>query len=92
VKAADLGTERPATDTLERPRAPASQVEPTPGLTYEAAAVNTATFTETGGRTTLTVLVQHACKEHRDAHIASGMEDGLQDALDLLEQVSISLA
>jgi len=35
--------------------------------------------------------VQHASKEHRDAHIASGMEDGMQDALDLLEQVAVSL-
>jgi uncharacterized protein YndB with AHSA1/START domain len=57
----------------------------------DAEAVNTATFTETDGRTTLTILVQHASKEHRDAHIESGMEAGLQDALDLLEQVAISL-
>ena len=52
-------------------------------------AVDTLTFTEAGGRTTLTVLVQHTSKESRDAHIESGMEDGLQDALDLLEQVAI---
>ena len=39
----------------------------------------------------LTILVQHQTKEHRDAHINSGMEAGLQDALDLLEQVAISL-
>ena len=57
----------------------------------DAEAVNTATFTETDGRTTVTILVQHASKEHRDAHIESGMEAGLQDALDLLEQVAISL-
>jgi hypothetical protein len=35
--------------------------------------------------------VQHASKEHRDAQIDSGMEAGMQDALDLLEQVAISL-
>jgi uncharacterized protein YndB with AHSA1/START domain len=57
----------------------------------EAEALNTATFTEVDGRTTLTILVQHASKEHRDAHIESGMEAGLQDAMDLLEQVAISL-
>jgi uncharacterized protein YndB with AHSA1/START domain len=56
-----------------------------------AEALDTVTFTEVDGRTTLTILVQHAKKEHRDAHIESGMEDGLQDALDLLEEVSISL-
>jgi uncharacterized protein YndB with AHSA1/START domain len=57
-----------------------------------APAVNTLTLTEVDGRTTLTILVQHASKEHRDAHIDSGMEDGMQDAFDLLEQVAISLA
>ena len=54
-------------------------------------AVNTATFTEADGRTTLEILVQHSSKEHRDAHIESGMEAGLQDALDLLERVASEL-
>ena len=55
------------------------------------ASVNTATFTEEDGRTTLEILVQHKSKATRDAHIESGMEDGLQDAMDLLEQVAVSL-
>ncbi len=49
------------------------------------------TFTEADGRTTLTVLVQHASKEARDAHIDSGMETGMQESMDLLEQVAVSL-
>ncbi len=57
----------------------------------DAEALDTVTFTEVDGRTTLAILVQHASKEHRDAHIESGMEAGLQDALDLLEQVAVSL-
>ena len=57
----------------------------------DAEAVNLLTLTETDGRTTLEVLVQHQTKEHRDGHINSGMEDGLQDALDLLEEVAVSL-
>jgi uncharacterized protein YndB with AHSA1/START domain len=57
----------------------------------DAHAVDTLTLTEANGRTTLTVLVQHSSKEHRDAHIESGMEPGMQDALDLLEQVAASL-
>ena len=57
----------------------------------EEVSVNTATFTEENGRTTLTILVQHTTKEARDGHVESGMEDGLQDALDLLEQAAISL-
>jgi uncharacterized protein YndB with AHSA1/START domain len=57
----------------------------------EEGTLNTATFTEADGRTTLTVLVQAPNKEVRDAIIESGMEDGMQDAFDLLEQVSVSL-
>ena len=57
----------------------------------EGEALNTVTFTETEGRTTLTVLVQHASKEARDAHIDSGMETGMQEGMDLLEQVAVSL-
>jgi uncharacterized protein YndB with AHSA1/START domain len=57
----------------------------------DAEALDTLTLSESEGRTTMTILVQHASKEHRDAHIESGMEDGMQDALDLLEQVAVSL-
>jgi uncharacterized protein YndB with AHSA1/START domain len=57
----------------------------------EQAALNTLTLTEVDGRTTMTILVEHPTKEGRDAHIESGMEDGLQDAMDLLEQVAVSL-
>jgi uncharacterized protein YndB with AHSA1/START domain len=55
------------------------------------ATLNTATFTEADGRTTLTVLVAAPSKEVRDAIIDSGMEAGMQDALDLLEEVAVSL-
>ena len=58
----------------------------------DGVAVDTLTLTEEDGRTTMTVLVQHMSKQHRDAHIESGMEDGMQDALDLLERVAASLA
>ncbi len=54
-------------------------------------ALDTLTLTEEDGRTTLTVLVQHQNREHRDAHIDSGMEGGMQEAMDRLEQVAISL-
>ena len=57
----------------------------------EQAALNTLTLTEVDGRTTMTILVEHPTKEGRDAHIESGMEDGMQDAMDLLEQVAVSL-
>jgi uncharacterized protein YndB with AHSA1/START domain len=57
----------------------------------DAASLNTLTLTETDGRTLLTVLVQHASKEYRDGHVNSGMEIGLQEALDALERVVGSL-
>ena len=55
------------------------------------AALDTLTLTESDGRTTMTILVEHPTTEGRDAHIASGMEDGLTDALALLEEVAVSL-
>ena len=57
----------------------------------EHAALDTLTLTEVDGRTTLTILVEHPTKEGRDAHIDSGMEAGMQDAMDLLEEVATSL-
>jgi uncharacterized protein YndB with AHSA1/START domain len=54
-------------------------------------ALTTATFAEADGRTTLTMLVEHTSKEDRDAHIDSGMEGGMQEAMDRLEQVAVSL-
>ena len=57
----------------------------------ENGTVNTATFTEADGRTTLTVLVQAPSKEIRDMIVDSGMEAGMQDAMDLLEEVAVSL-
>jgi uncharacterized protein YndB with AHSA1/START domain len=53
--------------------------------------VNTATFTETDGRTTLEVLVQCPSKELRDTIIDSGMESGMQESYDALERVAVSL-
>ncbi len=57
----------------------------------EAGAVVTLSFTETNGITTVTLLVEHANEADRDMHIRSGMEAGMQDAMDLLEEVAISL-
>jgi uncharacterized protein YndB with AHSA1/START domain len=54
-------------------------------------AVDTYTFTEKDGRTTLTLLMQLPSKEERDVVINSGMEGGMQEAMDHLEQVAVSL-
>lgn len=54
-------------------------------------AVNTMTLTETDGRTTVTTLMECGTREVRDMIIGTGMEAGMQDAMDLLEEVAISL-
>ena len=51
----------------------------------------TLTFAEKDGRTTVTSLTETGTKEVRDMIIESGMEGGMQDAMDLLEDVAISL-
>ena len=53
----------------------------------DGAALNTISLDEVDGVTTMTLLVQHARPEHRDAHIASGMEGGLQVSLDRMEDL-----
>jgi uncharacterized protein YndB with AHSA1/START domain len=57
----------------------------------DAEALDTITFTEADGRTTVRMLVQHSCQEHRDAHINSGMEEGMQESMAHLEEVARSL-
>jgi uncharacterized protein YndB with AHSA1/START domain len=57
----------------------------------DAEALNTLTLTEMDGRTTLSILVDHKSKEDRDGHINSGMEAGMQEAMDRLERVAVSL-
>lgn len=54
-------------------------------------AVVTLTLMELGGRTTLASLTQLSSREVRDMIIKSGMEAGMQDAMDLLEKVAVSL-
>ncbi len=55
------------------------------------AVVVSLTFAEKDGRTTVTSLTETGTKEIRDMIIESGMEGGMQDAMDLLEEVAISL-
>ena len=57
----------------------------------EEAVLNIDTFTEVDGRTTLTIAHGGHSKEVRDMIIDSGMEGGMQEAMDRLEQVAVSL-
>jgi uncharacterized protein YndB with AHSA1/START domain len=57
----------------------------------EGEAVSTVTLAEENGRTTLTNLSEYPSKSIRDAVINSGMEGGMQESMDHLEQVALSL-
>ena len=54
-------------------------------------AVDTVTFTEAGGRTTLELLMRVSSKEIRDMILETGMEVGMQEQMDALEQIAGSL-
>lgn len=53
----------------------------------DAEAVDTMVLEEADGVTTMTITVLHQLPEHRDGHIASGMEQGMQVSFDRLEDV-----
>ena len=53
--------------------------------------VVTTILTEADGRTTMTQLCEYGDKTVRDAVIESGMEGGMQESMDALEQVAASL-
>jgi len=71
------------TEVYEMPGAPPLAAEDEP--------VNIVTFTEADGRTTLSQLVQTTSKELRDMIVDSGMEAGMQESMDALEEVAVSL-
>ncbi|HET8951702.1 MAG TPA: SRPBCC family protein [Solirubrobacteraceae bacterium] len=54
--------------------------------------INIVTFEESGGRTTLSIVMKVESREVRDMIIDSGMEGGLQEGMDILEQIARELA
>jgi uncharacterized protein YndB with AHSA1/START domain len=57
----------------------------------DAEALVTVTFAEAGGRTTLSMLMQLPSRAVRDAILATDMEQGAGESLELLEEVARSL-
>lgn len=55
------------------------------------AALVTTTFTEVDGRTRLEQVMEVSSREVRDMILATGMEGGLQESYDALEQVAAEL-
>ena len=62
-----------------------------PGVSDDDATVNTVTLEEADGRTTMTSVTECNTAEVRSMIIATGMEAGMQDAYDLLEELAIGL-
>jgi uncharacterized protein YndB with AHSA1/START domain len=58
----------------------------------DAEALVTVTFAESAHGTTLSILMELPSREVRDAILATGMESGAAESLELLEQVGRSLA
>ena len=50
-------------------------------------ALVTVTFTEDGGVTTVTTLIDFGSKEARDAAVATGMTDGMEQSYELLDRL-----
>ena len=62
-----------------------------PGAPEGEPAVNEVTFSEADGRTTLLLLARTPSRQVRDAIMDSGMEGGMQEQMDLLEELARSL-
>jgi uncharacterized protein YndB with AHSA1/START domain len=62
------------------------------GAPGAGAAVVTCTFEEIDGRTMLSMLTSVDSQEIRDTIIATGMETGAQEGLDILEEIAIELS
>ena len=57
----------------------------------EGEALTTATFTAEGGRTTLALLMDMGSREARDGILQSGMETGVQEQMELLDELLAAL-
>ena len=68
-----------------------TEVYELPEASDEEGVLNVVTFAEADGRTVLTLLVQAPSREVRDAIVESGMEAGMQEQMELLEQLASSL-
>ncbi len=59
-----------------------------PGTEY----VVTTTFVEKDGKTTMMSHMRYQSREHRDGHLQSGMESGMNETFQRLDEVLATLA
>ncbi len=88
------GRENPFSGEFQEIAAPERLVftetyEPIPGSTHTCEV----TFEDLGGgRTRITELLTYSCVEARDGHVAAGMEWGVNESYDAIEQIAQRLA
>ena len=70
---------------------PPEQAEIAAGLPDTDPPLITTTFQQVDGRTVVTLLTECHSRELRDVIIESGMEEGLQEQMDLLDELAVSL-
>ena len=68
-----------------------TEVYERPEASDEDGVLNIVTFAQADAGTVLTLLVQAPSREVRDAIVDSGMEAGMQEQMERLEQLAISL-
>lgn len=54
--------------------------------------INTVTFTESGGRTTVVITILYPSKAARDAALQTGMKDGMESTYARLEELLATMA
>ena len=69
-----------------------TEVYELPGASDEDGVLNIVTFAQADRGTILTLLVQAPSREVRDAIVDSGMEAGMQEQMELLEELASSLS
>lgn len=57
----------------------------------EAEALETLTLEERGGRTTITTLTVHKTVQSRDGHVGAGMEGGMTEGYERLDELLLEL-
>jgi uncharacterized protein YndB with AHSA1/START domain len=62
-----------------------------PGEPQTEGVLNTVTFSEAAGRTTLAILSETGSKKLRDTIMRSGMEGGVQEQMEIIEEIARAL-
>jgi uncharacterized protein YndB with AHSA1/START domain len=79
-------------DIVPNERIVTTEMYEMPGQAEGDGVLNTVTFTEVGGRTILRLLSETGSKELRDTILNTGMELGVQEQMEILDQIASELS